>query len=291
MKLKSTCMMLVSLSIISSPLALARDIPGVTRPFEPGNYYSPTAISYPDSTYTPFTMRDLARNGYAVRDIDLNKKSIVIDIKTITEMYNLINQVKATLQTVTGLSGESSRLHSDALSVDINQLASICRSMSGLFSGSSQAETQWRDSFRNVENFSHGDASQFNEKENMRMLEATYKDAARAAALNSDLDNTNKTLLETLAQLKKVRGDQEAHQLRQQIRGLETAIAQKNELLTAILHSVELAHGKYEVDRALKDRKNTKDGTAFLVSDPYHPTSTDTKKFTRPVGQGFIDFK
>lgn len=44
------------------PVAFA-GIPGITEPYDPPNYYSPTSVSVPDSEPSPFALTDLARQG------------------------------------------------------------------------------------------------------------------------------------------------------------------------------------------------------------------------------------
>lgn len=64
-------------------------IPGITEPFDPPNYYSPENVSIPDSAPSPFTLTDLANNGYLVHDVKSTKKDIISSIKTYTEYLNV----------------------------------------------------------------------------------------------------------------------------------------------------------------------------------------------------------
>ena len=64
-------------------------IPGITEPYDPPNYYSPENVSIPDSAPSPFTLTDLAKNGYLVHDVKSTKKDIISSIKTYTEYLNI----------------------------------------------------------------------------------------------------------------------------------------------------------------------------------------------------------
>lgn len=56
-------------------------IPGVTRPFDPPNYYSPTSISWPDSAPSPFALWDLSAQKGMVYDLTRHLKSILYGTK------------------------------------------------------------------------------------------------------------------------------------------------------------------------------------------------------------------
>ena len=59
----------------------AWDIPGVTEPYDPPNYYSLTSISWADSAPSPFALWDLAENGGNVYDYTRHIKSILYGTK------------------------------------------------------------------------------------------------------------------------------------------------------------------------------------------------------------------
>ena len=78
------------------PVAFA-GIPGITEPYDPPNYYSPTSVSVPDSEPSPFALTDLARQGYQVHDVTNSKKDIISTIKTYIDL--LQNTLVLTTQT------------------------------------------------------------------------------------------------------------------------------------------------------------------------------------------------
>ena len=85
----------IGLGMVLGVLALgcvpvfAYDVPGVTRPINPSLYYAPSpVVSVADSTNTPFTMKDLASNGYQVNDASRSSQTVIANIKSATEMVN-----------------------------------------------------------------------------------------------------------------------------------------------------------------------------------------------------------
>ena len=70
-------------------IGYAWSIPGVTRPFDPPNYYSPTSISWADSAPSPFALKDLAANGGSVYDYTRHIKSILYGTKFVSWLEKL----------------------------------------------------------------------------------------------------------------------------------------------------------------------------------------------------------
>lgn len=75
------CVLSFGISAPSLNVAYAWSIPGVTRPFDPPNYYSPTSISWADSAPSPFALKDLAAQGGMVYDYTRHIKSILYGTK------------------------------------------------------------------------------------------------------------------------------------------------------------------------------------------------------------------
>lgn len=83
--------LLTILTILSLSISIAfAGIPGITEPFDPPNYYSPTSVSIPDSVPSPFALKDLAAQGYKVHDVINSKKDIISTIKTYIDMLQNI---------------------------------------------------------------------------------------------------------------------------------------------------------------------------------------------------------
>ena len=70
-------------------IGYAWSIPGVTEPYDPPNYYSPTSISWPDSAPSPFALKDLAANGGNVYDYTRHIKSILYGTKFVSWLEKL----------------------------------------------------------------------------------------------------------------------------------------------------------------------------------------------------------
>lgn len=76
-------------------IGMAKVIPGVDEPFDPGNYYSPFSISWADSAPSVYALHDLADNGGHVIDHKRLEKSKEYNanfeeiLKNAKEMLNL----------------------------------------------------------------------------------------------------------------------------------------------------------------------------------------------------------
>ena len=84
------CVLSFGITVPSLSVAYAWSIPGVTRPFDPPNYYSPTSISWPDSAPSPFALRDLAAQGGMVYDYTRHIKSILYGTKFVAWLEKLL---------------------------------------------------------------------------------------------------------------------------------------------------------------------------------------------------------
>ena len=84
------CIASLGFSSISLKTAYAWSIPGVTEPFDPPNYYSPTSISWPDSAPSPFALRDLAAQGGMVYDYTRHIKSALYGTKFVAWLEKLL---------------------------------------------------------------------------------------------------------------------------------------------------------------------------------------------------------
>lgn len=73
MKIIRFLLTILTILLLSISIAFA-GIPGITKPFDPPNYYSPTSVSIPDSAPSPFALKDLAAQGYKVHDVINSKK-------------------------------------------------------------------------------------------------------------------------------------------------------------------------------------------------------------------------
>ena len=124
----------------------------------------------------------------------------------------------------------------------------------------------------------------------LKVLELTYQDAMATAKMASDQEAEIKALEEALKKLEGVSGEVENQQILAQIESIKVAIVMKRNLLISNLATVRAVAGRAKIDQEIKDRENSREGGAFGVSDPYHPTAYDQKVFTRPKGQGMIDF-
>lgn len=250
--------------VFSSALTFAKSIPGVTRPYDPGKYYSAAEISYRDSTYTPFTMMDLARNGYAVRDVENNKKDSISDIKTYLEMAN---QITAVWQAISEMAPMESKL--EAVSLALDKLKSA------------EPFEMKEDAFTSTERLAA------KEREKYGSVAAAYATAVKGI---EDHDRQGIAVTKAIKEAQMAEGFVAATQAKAQMQAVEAAYQMEQNTLWARYLSVAAAHEKALIDRQLTDWKQTRDGMAFQVADPYRPTEQEKKQYKRKEGVGFIDF-
>ena len=78
---KKVTAVLCTFLVGAAGVGYAWDIPGVTEPYDPPNYYSLTSISWADSAPSPFALWDLAENGGNVYDYTRHIKSVLYGTK------------------------------------------------------------------------------------------------------------------------------------------------------------------------------------------------------------------
>lgn len=285
---------IVGFFMMGSITVFAWVIPGVTIPFDSANYYNPLTISIADSAPSIFTMRNLAGNGFQVQDVKSNSQSIVSQIKTLIEMINQITSLTNDIKDLTGMSGQGFLTHYNTVDGILKNVNDTRQAYTGLMSANSSMDGDWNTKFRSTDNFPTKPVTitekQQKDKDLLVVVEATYKDAMATAKMAGDSQAEIKALEDALNCLSSVSGEVENAQVKTQIDSIMATLAVKRNLLISNLVAVKATMRKMEMDREIKDREAVKEGAAFGVNDPYHPTSYDEKKFTRPKGQGMINF-
>lgn len=256
------------------------DIPGVTRPYDPGKYYSQTEISYPDSTYTPFTMRDLASNGYKVEDVTREKKSGIASIKTYIEMFNSITNLTNKALNITGLSNFSAAggIQQSMAAIENNNMSS------------SIPDINTQELFRNTENANNPEKS-FDKKSQL-IWQSEYYQKILAAANDSNADNNiqNAALISSLGDSNNADGEVAALQADNEVQAVNAMAISRRSTLLANYAALEAANSMAERDEALKSAQLNQDGLAFRVPDPYHLSESDAVAYTPPESPGMPDF-
>jgi hypothetical protein len=152
----------------------------------------------------------------------------------------------------------------------------------------------WESEFQQIDDFSFdrlGVLERMNkDKEQLEILETTYKDAMLASKVAGDQEKEVALLEDALARLENVSGTKDGLQVKAQIESIKSELLIKKNVLLTNLFGLKAIEGKVKLDQIAKDRETTKEGAAFGVCDPYHLGSYEKKAYERPTGQGMIDF-
>lgn len=298
MKLKrSLCITGITI-MVGSISAFAWVIPGVDEPFDPPDYYNPWTISYPDSAPSVFTMRDLAAQGYLVQDVPLNAKSIITDVKTFLDKLNEITKLENDAKNLTSLSGTDLSGHMSDVTNDLNNIQNVEKSYQGLMANTDDMNNKWNTMFRSMIVSGTEPPARVSptvrmeqDKALLELLEKSYKDEFNAGKSLGDQQAEINMLEKALKRLESANGNLDNTQIRAQIESVRHVIAVKRNVLLAAIASADAIHEKARIDQQIKDHDDTDKGLDFGVNDPYHPTAREQQQFTRPEGQGFVDFK
>lgn len=282
------------LLLLGSVSVFAWDIPGVTVPFDPANYYSPTTISIPDSAPSIFALRDLARQGFQVQDVQNNAKSIIKNIKSLTEMMNQITSLTNQVKNMMKFSSDGLSAHNNGIDTVLQNVSDVRQSFQGLASDRADMNQVWSGGFRQVDGPPTERltvlAEMNKEKELLQALEKTNKDGMAIAKFIATQQDEIQLLEESLSKLEGVNGEVENKQIQGQIDSIRVTLAIKKNQLFDNLVALKSVNDRTKIDQEIKDNINTKEGAAFGVNDPYHPDAHDQQVFTRPTGQGLIRF-
>lgn len=261
--------------------AYAHIIPGVDEPFDPGAYYSETAISYADSPST-FTMRDLAGNGWQVKDVTRGIKNALSEVQTYTQAVSEAQRLQNKILDMTGLSAEtSSRIR--------GQIQQFFTTTETINQSGGIDNTYDQSLFRTTETV--GDPTKkFNIKNQQLWLNDFYKNSFTAARANVADTSARATAIEDIIDTSNSAvGRLAAEEANTAALAMQSAeIARRNALLTNYA-AVEAAHDMSERDHALQAAQETRNNMTFRVANPYEPATTD-QVYKRPEGVGFIDF-
>lgn len=283
MKMRRIIAITAGTLLVGSGLVYGFSIPGVTRPFDPANYYSETSISYADSTYTPFTMKDLARNGYQVKDVTRIDKNTISDMKTYTILVNSMQAIENKVLDMTGLPTEES----DSMRFSLQNISSQTGSIQQSAAIPDVDEDTLFPTTQTV-----GDPSKsFDRNSQLIWLDHMYQNMLASAQDNlADSNSQTDALLAAGEASSSAVGNMAALQSNTQVQSLQTAALLRRNAMIANYIALEAAKSRADTADLVQSAQDVKNGMTFIVSDPYHPTAQEKKQYTRPEGIGFVKF-
>ena len=270
--------LLTILTILSLSISIAfAGIPGITEPFDPPNYYSPTSVSIPDSAPSPFALKDLAAQGYKVHDVINSKKDIISTIKTYIDM----------LQNITLFDTKSNDLkHSNDTNEDIPVLFSDIQDRINY-----TEDINLQDIDNMLYNSSTIIASNPYKQKNISLKDKyNYLNKIYATTLSyakNDLnsyDERKQALLKTIQSLNSIETTMQAQEKNSEIDTLRYIEEKYRQQLIYELTVLKIAKLKDTEDSTLREKITTQN-ILNMPSDYYK------ENYTKPKAIGFVDFK
>lgn len=277
--------LLTILTILSLSISIAfAGIPGITEPFDPPNYYSPTSVSIPDSAPSPFALKDLAAQGYKVHDVINSKKDIISTIKTYIDM----------LQNITLFDTKSNDLkHSNDTNEDIPVLFSDIQDRINY-----TEDINLQDIDNMLYNSSTIIASNPYKQKNISLKDKyNYLNKIYATTLSyakNDLnsyDERKQALLKTIQSLNSIETTMQAQEKNSEIDTLRYIEEKYRQQLVYELTVLKIAKLKDTEDSTLREKITTQNILNMQVEDPYNPSDYYKENYTKPKSIGFVDFK
>ena len=259
-------------------------IPGVTRPYDPPNYYSLTSISWADSAPSPFALRDLAAQGGRVYDYTREIKSVLFgkDFRSIIAVL-------------------TEKLGIDI--IDHRPLAAEIRDHGLVIVNEQQQhahEIYQMEAWKRMEEsplFHRFDesAAQHDAPRDLpaqrRLLADSYTAYAKGAQLAvSDHAQSDAAMRQLLAALEHAQGEQELRQIAAQIEALSAAEAAKRTALLAALTELKATVQREKTDAALEHQRRV-ERAKVVVADPFDKEAVQASGYERSKPLGFVPFE
>ena len=283
MKIIRFLLTILTILLLSISIAFA-GIPGITKPFDPPNYYSPTSVSIPDSAPSPFALKDLAAQGYKVHDVINSKKDIISTIKTYIDI----------LQNITLFDTKSNDLkHSNDTNEDIPVLFSDIQDRINY-----TEDINLQDIDNMLYNSSTIIASNPYKQKNISLKDKyNYLNKIYATTLSyakNDLnsyDERKQSSIKTIQSLNSIETTMQAQEKNSEIDTLRYIEEKYRQQLIYELTVLKIAKLKDTEDSTLREKITTQNILNMQVEDPYKTSDYYKENYTKPKAIGFVDFK
>lgn len=264
--------------VAGAGFAYAKIIPGVDRPFNPGAYYSSTAISYADSPST-FFYRDLAGGGNIVHDPDRKDRNVLSEAQ-FKEIFDALKEL---------------------LKYKNMDLLPFANSLKDLIAGAQDATQKLGHSktvadtidkaFGNPQS-TDAELADMTPKKQIDYLNEVYKAATDSAS--KSLQNAQvrqKLILETVERSASPEGAMQVQQAKNELSSLVHEELMERNMLLGNMTSLIAAKQQADLDREIRENRAKFDGIQQMqFSDPYHLDAYESRVFEKPKPIGFLDF-
>jgi len=264
--------------IAGAGFAYARIIPGVDEPFDPGAYYSSTAISYADSPST-FFYRDLAGGGNIVHDPDRKDRNVLSEaqFKQIFDALKKLLKYKELDLLPFAASMKDKIAGAQNQTQKLGQSKSVADSVDQAFGNpqSTNAELADRTAVKQIS-----------------YLNEVYRAATDSASKSLQNGQMRQNLIqETVARASDPEGAMQAQQAKNELHSLRHEELLERNMLLGNLTSLIAAKQKADLDREIRENRARFDGIQQIqFSDPYHLDAYESRIFKKPKPIGFLDF-
>lgn len=268
-------------------VAYAYSVPGWTEPYNPAAYYSLTEISWEDSP-SPFTLRDLARNGGSVYDYARHIKSIVAgdNLEKTAEIF--LSKSASEEKNTKPFSEEifletESALNAIGLGTEkVSKIAVIDESNGKLRRG-------------NADDWESYNPADYNESEKYKWLDETYKNFVLGSRQEiAETEKSIKAAEKIMAHTNLAEGELQMYQAQNELKTLLAYELARQNALDANFAQVQAVYKASEYDEVVESAY-IDSITKFDVTDPYDEVTYKMLKeeydYEKPKATGMPDFQ
>jgi hypothetical protein len=262
---------------LSQAIAFAWSIPGVTRPYDPPAYYSPTAISWRDSKPSVFTLLDLARQGGTVHDYTEEGQDTLKELKTTIEQLKRIDE----------LLNEIKNLTPAAWDVFWQSLAKPYTSQKDqeIFTQQENAAALLSITDKNGSDLAKPEADK------LRYLDTLYRNILAYSQETRQSYGAGTGALETgLALSAAAEGQLAATQAQAGLGGIQAADNLQKNRLIGLQSALIAVREQAKIDETVRVQAKNRRNFSMQFASPYAQSVSDAKVFTKPSAPGLPDF-
>lgn len=259
--------------------SLAWSIPGVTKPYDPANYWTHDTISWPDSAPSIYALRDIAKNCGQVIDYQNLKPNTIKDMKAVADFAKRLEELMTDMKNLTQLGGEATdnfRKYLRTVQQDSDAVDEVTESNMYLADGSESTTVQL----------------EAKGKDNKYLyLDGVYRNTFQDAKNTMQSYETRAALLgETVQQIDVTEGRLAAGQAQAEV-GAITAVEfrQRNDLMSQRSALIAL-HARAENDEIIRAETTMRKKLEMQFADPYHPNAYDKAVYEKTEAKGIPNF-
>ena len=277
-KKKKIAVLAVMVLALTAGISYAHVVPGWDEPYDPGNYYSPTSVSIPDSAPSPFALRELSQGD--VYDYTRHIKSILFGDNYQNIYGNLLSKLLNEILDMTGM-GQG------ILAQGSQQVQDILRHGQKVGTADSIPYLKAQGMFRQ----SDGEEGDFDDEAQLKWAGNVYLNGLNAyKTSDEDLADRLEALNGAAKNVADAQGNIQAAQASAQVSAIFAAEAVRRDELLSNYSAVEAAHSRMQLDQDREDVAAVRSGFSFKVMDRENPSKTDMDIYVAHDAPGFLDF-